>query len=94
MIWATSLMCQKKVALLAEGVDRNRKKGKATAIEVESPSSRRAWIEMDNRCLVDAKGIVALLAEGVDRNVSHFGFVYLVKVALLAEGVDRNRCTA
>ena len=34
------------VALLAEGVDRNRKKAKATEIEVESPSSRRAWIEI------------------------------------------------
>ena len=57
-----------KVALLAEGVDRNRKKAKATEIEVESPSSRRAWIEMQNLGYAGQDLSVALLAEGVDRN--------------------------
>ena len=34
------------VALLAEGVDRNKKAGKAYAKDFASPSSRRAWIEI------------------------------------------------
>ena len=33
-----------------------------------SPSSRRAWIEIENPQYEKAKGKVALLAEGVDRN--------------------------
>ena len=57
-----------KVALLAEGVDRN------TAILSHilhlrrSPSSRRAWIEIMLAEAEALKGQVALLAEGVDRN--------------------------
>ena len=43
-------MSEVQVALLAEGVDRN----KADAVNLlgmaESPSSRRAWIEIDNCC--------------------------------------------
>ena len=57
------------VALLAEGVDRNRKKAKATEIEVESPSSRRAWIEITKSQDWTSQEAVALLAEGVDRNL-------------------------
>ena len=34
------------VALLAEGVDRNRKKAAANPNVAASPSSRRAWIEI------------------------------------------------
>ena len=35
------------VALLAEGVDRNCQKPERCRLEVVSPSSRRAWIEID-----------------------------------------------
>ena len=80
-----------KVALLAEGVDRNTFDQLHTQVIRLSPSSRRAWIEM--RCLrcFDCRTSVALLAEGVDRNFLNvkIGFIIYV-VALLAEGVDRN----
>ena len=56
------------VALLAEGVDRN-----DVCLELfdggpESPSSRRAWIEIFYCVLLPQLRQVALLAEGVDRN--------------------------
>ena len=36
---------------------------------MQSPSSRRAWIEINRkRAVLDAEAQVALLAEGVDRN--------------------------
>ena len=56
------------VALLAEGVDRNLwfKWGSTTV--TTSPSSRRAWIEIDFRMSWSMEAKVALLAEGVDRN--------------------------
>ena len=57
------------VALLAEGVDRNTP-GKIKAGEgMESPSSRRAWIEIQWPGRYTAPKGVALLAEGVDRNL-------------------------
>ena len=56
------------VALLAEGVDRNILDLDTKLGGLESPSSRRAWIEI-KRCLQWwAVVLVALLAEGVDRN--------------------------
>ena len=58
------------VALLAEGVDRNSIEGEAERVEVESPSSRRAWIEIGWRYIRGRSPSVALLAEGVDRNTS------------------------
>ena len=58
-----------------------------------SPSSRRAWIEIQltNTAACIRHPAVALLAEGVDRNsaMTNPPFRYCV-VALLAEGVDRN----
>ena len=78
------------VALLAEGVDRNILKGQLHHTDIQSPSSRRAWIEISNVVIFTPHLIVALLAEGVDRNMV---FVLLFcggVVALLAEGVDRN----
>ena len=36
-----------RVALLAEGVDRNTLVDSSVALDLESPSSRRAWIEID-----------------------------------------------
>ena len=59
------------VALLAEGVDRNKAFQDIFNELDKSPSSRRAWIEIktcDEFVYVVVK--VALLAEGVDRNVS------------------------
>ena len=56
-----------------------------------SPSSRRAWIEIDEKGKNAIVDDVALLAEGVDRNIqkNEIGKIS-VSVALLAEGVDRN----
>ena len=57
------------VALLAEGVDRNDTRTTHAAAFNESPSSRRAWIEIWPDSILWAFRPVALLAEGVDRNV-------------------------
>ena len=56
------------VALLAEGVDRNRYKSITRSWHAASPSSRRAWIEMTFLLPMKSLPGVALLAEGVDRN--------------------------
>ena len=58
------------VALLAEGVDRNLYDCANAIIEEVSPSSRRAWIEIQIHVLCLLTAFVALLAEGVDRNSS------------------------
>ena len=56
-----------------------------------SPSSRRAWIEINSQRDSKQDTKVALLAEGVDRNFP-LDTLRLCprRVALLAEGVDRN----
>ena len=59
-----------KVALLAEGVDRNSYLSRWLGADRASPSSRRAWIEINSRSLRSRSSSVALLAEGVDRNPS------------------------
>ena len=80
-----------RVALLAEGVDRNYLNGNYTASNSKSPSSRRAWIEISSPTPPIPAPPVALLAEGVDRNSNSYGGnSERVAVALLAEGVDRN----
>ena len=56
------------VALLAEGVDRNQMIVYAPSESGLSPSSRRAWIEMEDKRRYLSAHCVALLAEGVDRN--------------------------
>ena len=59
----------KMVALLAEGVGRNQLKQGVFALGLESPSSRRAWVEIDGlQRKVSRRAAVALLAEGVGRN--------------------------
>ena len=58
-----------RVALLAEGVDRNAAARCQLRGKCRSPSSRRAWIEINRRVCVVCGKTVALLAEGVDRNV-------------------------
>ena len=55
-----------------------------------SPSSRRAWIEIDRQRIAYTTISVALLAEGVDRNLPDLCRRSGQHVALLAEGVDRN----
>src|SRR5699024_3141751 len=57
------------VALLAEGVGRNIFNSYFPVNRHMSPSSRRAWVEIDCRsCSLHIRW-VALLAEGVGRNV-------------------------
>ena len=58
-----------QVALLAEGVDRNVDHIGLISDTQQSPSSRRAWIEMRCDIMVTLLPRVALLAEGVDRNI-------------------------
>ena len=57
------------VALLAEGVDRNILDLDTKLGGLESPSSRRAWIEIPLIGAIAHWILVALLAEGVDRNI-------------------------
>ena len=78
------------VALLAEGVDRNAFGEDCDVAHHASPSSRRAWIEMQKGKSKQHRGGVALLAEGVDRNIRCRAGQVQFLVALLAEGVDRN----
>ena len=82
------------VALLAEGVDRNRNRYCLMGGYGQSPSSRRAWIEIRLQRCLPCHTSVALLAEGVDRNLTLSLFLTAAGVALLAEGVDRNKRTA
>ena len=56
------------VALLAEGVDRNYVFYGRRVHDSTSPSSQRAWIEINYGIGTDGRIGVALLAEGVDRN--------------------------
>ena len=58
----------RQVALLAEGVDRNHHLRQLSDPFPESPSSRRAWIEILCLLTLTEEVFVALLAEGVDRN--------------------------
>ena len=58
------------VALLAEGVDRNFAATLAVTAATGSPSSRRAWIEIQVLDSHSRRAQVALLAEGVDRNLT------------------------
>ena len=57
-----------RVALLAEGVDRNYFNAESASKHNKSPSSRRAWIEINIETSFYQGTQVALLAEGVDRN--------------------------
>ena len=66
--WIVLVTNHPRVALLAEGVDRNNINGENNAGSGVSPSSRRAWIEMEQAPNIIQAIAVALLAEGVDRN--------------------------
>ena len=79
------------VALLAEGVDRNNRQIPACNVARRSPSSRRAWIEIDRESaeiyIVASPSSRRAWIEISRRRVSSAKFH---SVALLAEGVDRN----
>ena len=68
MTFGGFLSGSRHVALLAEGVDRNKVVGGQGRVIRWSPSSRRAWIEILKNGGTTAPPLVALLAEGVDRN--------------------------
>ena len=68
-----------------------RQKQRVFSLFLLSPSSRRAWIEIQTVEQAHREGVVALLAEGVDRNIISAVRVFnTFNIALLAEGVDRN----
>ena len=78
------------VALLAEGVDRNRsaaqEAGVAGVALLAEGVDRNLCAQARRRTF-----FVALIAEGVDRNRRYVVLAMMVSsVALLAEGVDRN----
>ncbi len=63
-------------------------------IKVQSPSTRRAWIEIAvNKLRQMWQHNVALHPEGVDRNSNDFETQPTPEVALHPEGVDRNFAT-
>ena len=83
--------CMDLVALLAEGVDRNLFIGLLLLLLRESPSSRRAWIEI----ALERKEHVKIYGSPSSRRawieiVPKMSFYENNRVALLAEGVDRN----
>ncbi len=63
------------VALLAEGVGRNRRIAIWSTSVAPSPSSRRAWVEIATAQADLRATLVALLAEGVGRNTFAILFV-------------------
>ena len=67
-----SISLHARVALLAEGVDRNYKGLRKYEKAPWSPSSRRAWIEICSTFSMVFSSSVALLAEGVDRNTAAY----------------------
>ena len=67
-----------RVALLAEGVDRNVCFVGEIATRNLSPSSQRAWIEIELTPMAHKTSAVALLAEGVDRNPSEDFYLNVV----------------
>ena len=68
MFHAVKSTLQTIVALLAEGGDRNTLIDENIPVEDESPSSRRAGIEISSKRTCESWQAVALLAEGGDRN--------------------------
>ena len=79
------------VALLAEGVDRNQSAKFAVRSTPLSPSSRRAWIEIESKNLHKKMAGASPSSRRAwieIRQLSHGHYPFFV--ALLAEGVDRN----
>ena len=82
------------VALLAEGVDRNKLTGHGRIDFARSPSSRRAWIEIPTTLSRTASAARSPSSRRawIEITVTPNGFCASC-VALLAEGVDRNYYT-
>ena len=78
------------VALHPEGVDRNMYRFFMVKRLLSSPSTRRAWIEIQLSTGLPQKQKVALHPEGVDRNQKSRSATTQTQVALHPEGVDRN----
>ena len=78
------------VTLHTEGVDRNWKPYEWTEKNVESPSTRRVWIEMAPVLWSQVIPSVTLHTEGVDRNACINYSIFVACVTLHTEGVDRN----
>ena len=79
------------VALHPEGVDRNHNERWGNVHNGSSPSTRRAWIEIDDNFSRRYAVVVALHPEGVDRNKANLVKPAWADVALHPEGVDRNK---
>ena len=78
------------VALLAEGVDRNSETERGQAIAKTSPSSRRAWIEIDWGTYDEERDESPSSRRAWIEIFSEAPPGATFQVALLAEGVDRN----
>ena len=79
------------VALLAEGVDRNKLVPTETPQKAASPSSRRAWIEIVYLVVCAAVADTSPSSRRAWIEILSFNWsAYGLSVALLAEGVDRN----
>ena len=65
------------VALHPEGVDRNMAMSSENKKGAESPSTRRAWIEIDLSQKSEDRAFVALHPEGVDRNYGKKGVGFI-----------------
>ena len=83
---------QRRVALLAEGVDRNRRGSCNAGQRGQSPSSRRAWIEIGTcRKYPPRSGSPSSRRAWIEIG-NQPGWTWRSwDVALLAEGVDRNK---
>ena len=62
----------KTVALHPEGVDRNKLNAFLQVLDLLSPSTRRAWIEIASGDANNGAPTVALHPEGVDRNYNAY----------------------
>ena len=79
------------VALLTEGVDRNFVAGRELPFQLESPSSRRAWIEIAQVAdLPFSMMSPSSRRAWIEIWISLVVWVVRFRVALLTEGVDRN----
>ena len=84
----------KWVALLAEGVDRNKSNFVCIVWSIGSLSSRRAWIEIQQLAIEEAKSQRSLSSRRAWIEIISDPPLFPVPiVALLAEGVDRNSPT-
>ena len=87
---ATPSITTPAVALLAEGVDRNGEISEGESETVSSPSSRRAWIEMDTATApATTRASPSSRRAWIEIKPLH-RLCLVMRVALLAEGVDRN----